>query len=72
MFGLVKTDLLVKNKNVLEFDVAQLVATALNHTSKGGVQELHYKQVEKYLTDVWFRGRSLVANATDVLQRCTE
>ena len=66
MFGLVKTDLPIQDENVLEPDVAKLVATALNHMSKGGVQErslfdpyytpeeweLRYEKVEKHLTEV--------------------
>ena len=66
MFGLVKLNLSVQEENVLEADVAKLIATGLNHTDKGEVLEhdlfdpyytpeqweLRHGQVEKYLTEV--------------------
>ena len=45
MFGLVKTDLPIQDENVPESDIAELIATALNHTSKGGAHLLQTKFV---------------------------
>lgn len=70
MFGLVKADLPIQEDNVLESEMADLVATALNHTSKGGAQEhnlfdpyytpeqweLRSQKVEKHLTEVCASG----------------
>ena len=80
MLRLVKTDLPVQDENVLESDVAQIVATAHNYMSKGGVQErnlfdpyytpeeweLRYKQVEKY-----FCGSGGITCRQCVIQKCT-
>ena len=66
IFGLLKTNIPIQDSNVLEPDVAELVATGLNHTIKGGVREgslfdpyytpeeweLRHQLVERHLAEV--------------------